>query len=165
MISLLLCSHSIHTPAVVVVVVMHSTSKSSIAHHHPSPVPMSSQLIRQIPRVSQCPDRPPPETALESSASECNLLPGDRRLVQLLARSPRPAHACCVHMHRGRAIPKGHLQFMPARTGSTSRFATPLSARLPSHAFPCGRLDLGHGSTKKGTRTYHACEEESLSYV
>lgn len=36
--------------------------------------------------------------------------------------------------------PKGHLQFMPARTGSTSRFATPLSARLPSHAFPVGAL-------------------------
>ena len=116
------------------------TSKKLHTHHHLTTVPMSSQLIRQVPRVSQCPDRPPPETALESSASECNLLPGDRRLVQLLARSPRPAHACCVHMHRGRAIPKGHLQFMPARTAV--RLVSPLhfSARLPSHAFPVGAL-------------------------
>jgi hypothetical protein len=61
----------------------------------PSPVPVSSQLIRQTPRVSQCPDRPPPETALESSACECNLLPRDRRLVHLLlARHGPLMHAC-----------------------------------------------------------------------
>jgi hypothetical protein len=58
-------------------------------------VPVSSQLIRQTPRVSQCPDRPPPETALESSACECNLLPRDRRLVHLLlARHGPLMHAC-----------------------------------------------------------------------
>lgn len=77
----------------------------------------------------------------------------------------------CMHnafmqctQRRPRAIPKGHLQFMPAGAYRQAvRLVSPLhfSASLPSHAFPCGRTDLGHGSTMSRTRMYHACVERA----
>jgi hypothetical protein len=147
----LLSAHrSIHTPAVVVMPA-HSTALAKAPRTppsvSPSPVPVSSQLIRQTPRVSQCPDRPPPETALESSACECNLLPRDRRLVHLLlARHGPLMHACTAAAPSPKVI--------CSRGSSCRRVQQYVSFRHST--FPLGYLvmhflwtvDLGHGSTK-----------------
>lgn len=83
---------------------MHSTSKSSIAHHHPSPVPMSSQLIRQIPRVSQCPiDRIRRQRSNHLPASATYYRETDASFNFLLARHGPHMHAAC--MHGGAAAP------------------------------------------------------------
>ena len=140
------------------------TSKKLHTLHHLTNVPMSSQLIRQLPRVSQCLiDRRRRERSNHLPVRATYYRETDASFNLLLARHGPLMHEC-MHAYSGRAIPKGHLQFMPAGAYRQAvRLVSPLhfSASLPSHAFPCGRTDLGHGSTMSRTRMYHACVERA----
>jgi hypothetical protein len=130
------------------------TSKKLHTLHHLTNVPMSSQLIRQLPRVSQCLiDRRRRERSNHLPVRATYYRETDASFNLLLARHGPLMHEC-MHAYSGRAIPKGHLQFMPARTAV--RLVSPLHffARLPSHALPVDGATWDTARTKS-TRIMH----------
>lgn len=151
MINLSLCSHSIHTPAVVVMPAQHSTSKSSTHTTIPVLCPCSRNSFARPQESANAPiDRRRRERSNHLLVSATYYRETDASFTCCSLATARS----CMH-NSGRAIPK-------VICSSCRRVQQYISFRHST--FPLGYLvmhflwtvDMGHGSTKC-TRTYHAC--------
>ena len=123
-------------------------------HHHKSPTHVSRNSFARPQESANAPiDRRRRQRSNHLPVSATYYRETDASFNLLLARHGPLMHEC-MHAYSGRAIPKGHLQFMPARTAV--RLVSPLHffARLPSHALPVDGATWDTARTKS-TRIMH----------